>query len=233
MRRRAFTLVELLVVVAIISLLIAILLPSLARAREQARRVQCASNLRQIAAATIMYAGQNRGCIPGVARSQQRPHDWVYWVDVPPFDDLDESAIAPYIGRPVNPAVLRCPSDDWESRLRRPTQARYLFSYALNRFMGSFRMSRVRNSSDKMLFAEEHPGALDDGMWISVNPIPFDMRDRPYPTTYSVILSDRHDVRRQSDDLLEGRGNVAFVDGHVAFTSCRFARDESHFLPEK
>jgi prepilin-type N-terminal cleavage/methylation domain-containing protein len=61
---RGFTLVELLVVIGIIALLVGVLLPTLGRAREGAKRTQCLSNLRQMAVMLNMYANQYKGDVP-------------------------------------------------------------------------------------------------------------------------------------------------------------------------
>ena len=62
-RRKGFTLIELLVVIAIIAVLMAILMPTLNRAREQGRRAACMGNLRQLTLAWQMYADENDGKI--------------------------------------------------------------------------------------------------------------------------------------------------------------------------
>ena len=86
MSRRAFTLIELLVVVAIIALLISILLPSLSQAREQARTVKCAANLRQFGLANQMYADAYDNWFVPIKTAHGTRGSWYwYWYGMPAF----------------------------------------------------------------------------------------------------------------------------------------------------
>lgn len=77
-KRRGFTLVELLVVIGIIAVLIGILMPALGKAREQAKRVQCLSNLRQIHIAYVIYAQSNHDQVPlGFGTNKQ--FNYIIW----------------------------------------------------------------------------------------------------------------------------------------------------------
>jgi len=123
--RRAFTLIEVLVVVAIIALLIAILLPSLAKAREQGRSAQCLSNQRQIGLAINMYTTANKSYLPGPAHMlifrnmaayrNANPHGESYYKQNIP------SYIAKYLGDRGRSAesldnVAECPTFDRTTR---------------------------------------------------------------------------------------------------------------------
>jgi prepilin-type processing-associated H-X9-DG protein len=91
-RRTAFSIIELLVVVGIIAELVGIRRPSLGRARRQARITECASNLRQIAMGMNIYATQNEGSFPGFDMPSTGGNLW----DVPHgfVNELDRMGIS-------------------------------------------------------------------------------------------------------------------------------------------
>jgi len=97
-RRKGFTLIELLVVIAIIAILAAILFPVFARARAQARKTRCISNLRQIGLAMNMYCTDTEGVLPYVTAK--------FTAD--PSKPVITDVLASYTR---NREIFRCPSD--------------------------------------------------------------------------------------------------------------------------
>jgi len=107
MNRKGFTLIELLVVIAIIAILAAILFPVFAQAREKARQATCASNLKQIGLAAMMYTQDYDETWVGL--STQNPANTNWGGYVPYYVNLDL-----YIKLPVGQShggVWNCPSD--------------------------------------------------------------------------------------------------------------------------
>jgi len=117
MRNRGFTLVELLVIIATISVLAALLLPAAAKTREKARSAQCVDNLRQWALAYRMYADDNADFLPRRGQGVQvlaqidRPTDWFNalpaYFGLPSFQDMVLDKVTP---EAHSASVFICPS---------------------------------------------------------------------------------------------------------------------------
>lgn len=136
--KNAFTLVELLIVISIIALLLSILVPSLARARSQAKRVICQTRLKQWGYAFEIYAQQNNNFYPHIDSANRPANDIADdfgWVDVlPPL--MDEKPWRDYelYKKPGQNTIFQCPSakilpDGYYNY--KPSKNGY-FSYAMN-----------------------------------------------------------------------------------------------------
>lgn len=134
MLKRAFTLIELLVVVAIIALLLAVLLPSLGRARAQARQAVCAANLRQIGVGLYNYWTENNGRVPYVLTPMTNAAFGLPATPEPNLDPFDRQAwplslpnvlMPTYMGD--EPRIFACPSanNGWPRGGGQPFQFTY------------------------------------------------------------------------------------------------------------
>jgi prepilin-type N-terminal cleavage/methylation domain-containing protein/prepilin-type processing-associated H-X9-DG protein len=221
MKRSAFTLVELLIVIGIIALLAGLFLSGGKKAREQANSAICGNNLRQLALAFNAYTMDNDDRFPHFAGQQSNLADWLYWQNAPvlPFE---RSPVLKYVkGNPES--LLRCPSDDVTVRPNSYPSA-FKFSYTMNQRFTSLeadptrpRLARamVKEPSRKILLLEESQLSIDDGAW---DPTQAGNRSG------EEYLSTRHFAKLRNPEptgkLLgradrSERGMAAFADGHA------------------
>jgi len=216
---RAFTLVELLVEVAILVLLVALLMPVFAQAREQGRRILCVSNLRQLTQANLLYAADWGGyfvpAAPEFLRDQRR------WFGVRNWEGRFEPRDGPLVPYMKDGGLLRrCPSFDTQvgfdigtggyvyNDIGVGTRLWFMgYTPGLPAYDGSLSEAEIAKPAETAMFAD---GALDIGTGLAeyaflIAP-PDVLRRVPnafYPLDPSVHF--RH----------EGTAQVSFVDGHV------------------
>jgi len=162
MRSRAFTLIELLVVIATIAILMAILMPALNRAKDQAQRVHCISNIKTLTLGWLMYKDENDDKLVG---GHTNPG---HWVDRPPNyeaswdvkkDAIRRGLLFKYVGEEVG--VYRCPADRRRESSSIPVAFRSfsIAGGANGEDWGSYnkctRYSELRTPATQYIFVEE------------------------------------------------------------------------------
>ncbi len=216
--RRAFTLVELLVVIGIIAMLVSILLPVLNKAKQRANAVKCESNLKTLMMGFIMFSNDYKGYLPGSQLdinawpdNQSFKRDWLQG----PFDSISTPstfADAPQRGTIFkyvkNPKVYLCPSNDNNAVLGASGGTNSRFDYTSFSSLAGAKITKVKSQSK---FTDQTASNR-----VSIVPTPVIVEEDATGIN-GVNRESGHSNRDQMSHLHNGGSFYASLDGSAQF----------------
>jgi len=230
-RRRAFTLVEMLVVIALVALIASILMPAVNQAREKANAAACASNERQVYQAVIQFVFDHEGGLPRASVVAETPETTTAayqnlcpWVNAPPgfpggVISFEAGGLWKYMrGAAARRKVMSCPGDrDDRSQHQgvRAVERNFSYSFNANLRRGEpeaphlVRLSAIVHPEAKIMVYEEL-GPND--AWCLAHTHPEDLPSGRHGSVRAGNVPREEDIRPW---LESGRSNQCFFDGHV------------------
>jgi len=193
-----FTLMELLVVIAIIALLLGILLPSLNRTRQQAKKIECLSNMRQMGIALQAYLIDSENHLPPSSCYLSDPNQ--YWLKI----------LTRYTGEKL---LFRCPSDEtrnfvnWNLLFNEQPENLRWSSFALNGLLDP-RCSYNRGRYNNIINIKQPMYCI----YVSESPSSWMKYDHIHPEAWGSFEQVKGQIAWNRH---EGTSNYLFVDGHV------------------
>jgi prepilin-type N-terminal cleavage/methylation domain-containing protein/prepilin-type processing-associated H-X9-DG protein len=190
-----FSLIELLVVIAIIAILASLLLPTLGRAKTKAYNTVCINQLRQLGAATRLYAEDNESKMPAAEILPTMPIDPQH-----PLGRICD-VLAAYVGKTDatnGPVVFKCPGDDLKMFARQGS------SYEWNSELNGHRIDETRSSNVRIVKVEIINGDVIQNT--------DEQKTLRFPPETTPLLLDYEDFHQRTP---KSGKNVVFMDGHV------------------
>lgn len=244
-RRGGFTLVELLVVIGIIAVLIAMLLPALQKAKEQANAVKCSNNMKQLMTAFLVFAHDNKGHLPGNRQESRVMRNQDAWKACFLFGTYDAGNNANYIHAPQNGTiykyvksmdVYRCPSLPGNyARVGSGHITNSRFDVAVPMLWPGAKVSKIKNQSAYVPTADRNDKT--SSQWATWNvaktwvPTPIIVKEDPFNQNRNNIEG----AHSESDFMATNHNKGSFYgasDGSVQFFAIKKGTDSRHWYTQ-